>query len=334
MKNNTHKLFSPGKILVILILCLWFASSVHAREIKIALDSPPNLEKSGSYMWAHTFYNHLKAKGLEVKEYPRGALGNEAEKLDQVSQGLLEVSMSDLGKIGQLNKFIFGMNAPYLFESIDHLDRALANTDIMERINSVTTPKGVRLLAIVVVGQPGGLFTTKKAVRSIDDMKGLRFRALDKNQVNLFKSLGAGAVIVPWGEVPNALQTGIADGYINPPFVPLMFGHTAFIKHFTDVGAMLPLRVAMASEDWYQGLSAKHRGIVDAGIQKATAADRKLMRNSRSVVFGELAKAGVEVIKLSEAERKIFEKLSKPTWTAILAKEDIQVFIDAAKDNR
>ena len=59
-------------------------------EIKIALDSPADLEGSGSYVWAHAFSTYLNEHGLEAEEYQRGALGGDDELFDQVSQGLLE----------------------------------------------------------------------------------------------------------------------------------------------------------------------------------------------------------------------------------------------------
>ncbi len=49
----------------------------------------------------------LESKGQKVKLYPRDALGGEDEKLDQVSQGLLEISNSDLAKAGSLDPTIF-----------------------------------------------------------------------------------------------------------------------------------------------------------------------------------------------------------------------------------
>ena len=51
-------------------------------EVKIALDTAPDLEGSGTYVWANTFGNYLNEHGMAAKEYPRGALGEEAEKLE------------------------------------------------------------------------------------------------------------------------------------------------------------------------------------------------------------------------------------------------------------
>lgn len=38
-------------------------------QVKIALDSPPNLEGSGSYVWAHTFSTYLNENGMAAEEF-------------------------------------------------------------------------------------------------------------------------------------------------------------------------------------------------------------------------------------------------------------------------
>ena len=156
---------------IILVLGLT-AGAALAGEVKIALDSPADLKKSGTYVWAHYFGEALKASGVKVKEFPRDALGGEEEKLDQVSQGLLEVSMSDLAKAAQLDKTIFGFHLPYMFDSIEHMDKVVYGTDLMAKVNAATTKKGVRILALVPVGDFGGLANTKKPIKTPADLKG------------------------------------------------------------------------------------------------------------------------------------------------------------------
>ena len=63
--------------------CAAFAwGNAATAEVKIALDSAPDLESSGTYVWAHTFANHLNDNGIEAVEFERDALGDEAERLD------------------------------------------------------------------------------------------------------------------------------------------------------------------------------------------------------------------------------------------------------------
>ncbi len=287
-----------------------------AAQVKIALDSPPDLEGSGTYVWAHTFAEHLNANGMAAEEFPRNSLGEEAERLDQISQGLLEVSMSDAKSAGTLDSTIFGAMMPYFFADSVELDKALSEGGMLERINAGTTPQGVRVMDLVFLGLPTGIFTTNKPIRTLEDMQSVRMRALDKVQIQTFETWGSKGTIVSWSEVPNALQTGVADGYVNPPFVPLMFGHTAFIKHFTNAKMAAAVRIAIVSEDWYQGLSDDERKIVDDGAAKAHAANRAFL-TTRESVLNDLQAAGIEVIELSDEERAKFRAASQPLYDKV-----------------
>lgn len=285
-------------------------------EIKIALDTPPDLEQSGTYVWAHTFATYLEDHGMATEEYERGALGGEAEKLDQVSLGLLEVSMSDVKSAGQLDGTVYGVMLPYFFRDVDELYTALHEGGMLERINAGTTPKGVRVLDAVQFGLPAGIFTTSTPVHSLDDMADLRFRALDELQIALFKAWGSQGTVVALEELPNALQTGVAEGYMNPPFVPLLFGHTGFIKYFTDARIAPSSRLAIASEDWYQGLGGDERQIVDDAVAAATHAMRAFLAR-RTNILDQLEAAGVEVMRMTDADREAFRAASLPLYGVI-----------------
>jgi TRAP-type C4-dicarboxylate transport system substrate-binding protein len=285
-------------------------------EVKIALDSAPDLESSGTYVWAHTFAEHLNANGMEAVEFERDSLGTEAERLDQVSQGLLEVSMSDLNSAASINSLANGLTLPYFFESWEQVDTALGEGGMLEAINAGTTPEGVRVAAMVHLGGPTGIFTTNTPINSVDDLSAIRMRALSESQIATFEAWGTTGTIVAWGEVPNALQTGVADGYVNPSWVPILFGHTGFIRHFTDAKIVFSFRSAIISEDWYSSLSDEERAIVDEGIELATAANREWLQG-QDAVLEELTEAGVAVVELTPEARTEFVDRSLAAWQTI-----------------
>jgi TRAP-type C4-dicarboxylate transport system substrate-binding protein len=298
-------------------------------QVKVALDSPPDLQGSGSYVWAHAFVENLKADGMPAQEYQRGALGSDDELLDQVSQGLLEVSMSPLGITGSIDNMIYGLRLPYFFDTMEQVDKALYEGGMLAAINEKLTPKGVRVLAVNTVGQGSGIFNSKKPVTKVADMAGLRMRALDESQIELFKAWGSTGTIVAWAEVPNALQTGIADGYLNPPVVPLLFGHTDFLKNFTDAEVSPSLRVTIVSEDWYSRLSEADRKKVDAAAAAANKANREWLKK-QDAVYGKLEAAGVKITKLTPEARQEFRKASAPAYeSGLLKKEQIAAWTKA-----
>jgi TRAP-type C4-dicarboxylate transport system substrate-binding protein len=320
---------------IVVGLALIFALSglAQAGEIKIALDCPQN-DKCGTYVFSKAFSDHLTANGLTVRLYPDKALGNEDEKLDQVSQGLLEVSNSYLGKVGQLAPTIFGFNLYYLLDSLAHVDRIIANSDIMDKINAGLAKKGVRVLALASVGASRGLANSKHPIKTPADMKGLRIRAMDKVQAKHLKALGASTVVIPWAEIYNALQTGIADGYINAAIVPVMFKHTEVLKYFSDVKFGVSLRTIICSEDWYKGLSNKDRKIVDEAVEKGVAANRTWQTKIETKGIEALKATGVEVYENTPEERALFAELVRPLYAEVTSPEIAALFVKAAEANR
>ncbi|RPE62933.1 TRAP-type C4-dicarboxylate transport system substrate-binding protein [Pacificibacter maritimus] len=304
-------------------------------EVKIALDSAPDLEASGSYNWANAFGTALIEGGMDVRELPRGAIGNEAEKFDQLSTGLLEVSLSDVRAIAQVDPFIYGVRLPYIFDDIAHMDRALAAGNVFERINENLAKQDVMLLALAPLGPSSGVITTKQAVRSPADMSDLRMRALDDAQIAMYEAWGSAGTIVPWSEVPAGLQTGVIDGYLNSPFIPVTFGQTDFVKNFADARVIWPLRAVLVSKLWYDDLSDEERATVDAAVVTADAATRAWLASASEKGLTSLEENGVTVQRLTDEERVVFREASKPVYESdLMPAEDVKIWTDLSEGNR
>ena len=221
-----------------------------------------------------------------------------------------------------------------MFDSLAHLDKADAAGGLLAKVNEGVTPKGARVVALIAVGGGTGIFNTKREITKPDDMAELRIRALDENQMKLFKAWGTNGVVITMPEVANALQTGIASGYINPPFVPFLFGHASILKFYTAANVSQPLRVAMVSEDWYKKLPPERKAAFDAGVAKGVAANREWVKSSDSQALDQLTKAGIKVTQLTPDNRKVFQDRSRESWGAILAPQDVKLFVDAATKAR
>jgi TRAP-type C4-dicarboxylate transport system substrate-binding protein len=323
------------KLMALAFAALMALVSTASAEVKIALDTKPDLETSGSYNWAHAFGNALKEAGMEVRELPRGAVGNEAEKFDQLSTGLLEVSLSDVRAIAQVDPFIYGVRLPYIFDDVAHMDRVLAEGHIFDRVNENIASQDVKLLALVPLGPSSGIITTTAVVRKPSDMADLRMRALDDAQIAMYKAWGSTGTIVAWGEVPAGLQTGVIDGYLNSPFVPIMFGQTDFVKNFSDAGVIIPLRAVLVSKSWYDELSEADRVVVDSAVETADAAARTWLAGATDSALAALEAKSVAVQRLSPEERGAFRKLSEPVYhSGLLPEEDVTVWTDLSAKTR
>ncbi len=304
-------------------------------EVKIALDGAADLEQSGSYNWAHAFGKALSDAGMDVREMPRGSVGNEAEKFDQLSTGLLEVSLSDVRAVAQVEPFIYGVRLPYIFDDAAHMDRALAAGNVFDRVNETLAGQDVKVVSLVPIGPSSGIITTTAVVRSPSDMSELRMRALDDAQISMYQAWGSTGTIVPWGEVPAGLQTGVIDGYLNSPFVPVMFGQTDFVRNFSDAGVIIPMRAILFSKAWYEGLSDDERATVDAAVVTADAANRAWLSEASVRGLTLLEENDVTVQRLSAEERAVFREASRPVYdSGLMPSEDVQTWTDLSNSNR
>lgn len=304
-------------------------------EVKIALDSKPDLQTSGAYNWVYTFGNALKEAGMEVREMPVGSVGNESEKFDQVSTGLLEVSLADVRSVAQVEPFIYGVRLPYIFDNIAHMDRALAAGNVIDRVNTSLANQDVVLLALAPLGPASGVITTDAVVRTPADMADLRMRALDDAQIAMYEAWGSSGTIVPWSEVPASLQTGVIDGYLNSPFVPVMFGQTDFVKNFADADVIWPLRAVIVSKAWYDDLPDADRKAVDAAVVTADAAAREWLTAAALDGLKALEDAGVTVQRLTAEERAVFREASKPVYESdLMTTEDVNLWVQLSEGNR
>ena len=76
---------------------------------------------------------------------------------------------------------------------------------------------GLKVLGLLDSGGFFAISDSKKPIKTVDDMKGLRIRTMTlPTHEATISSLGGQPTPLPWAEVYTALQTGVADGQMNP----------------------------------------------------------------------------------------------------------------------
>jgi TRAP-type C4-dicarboxylate transport system substrate-binding protein len=127
----------------------------------------------------------------------------------------------------------------------------------------------------------------------------------------------------------------VIDGYLNSPFVPVMFGQTDFVRNFSDANVIIPLRAVLFSRVWYDGLSEEDRATVDAAVVAADAASRAWLEEASVRGLTALEEAGVTVQRLSAEEREVFRAASLAVYDSdLMSSEDTALWQQLSADNR
>jgi TRAP-type C4-dicarboxylate transport system substrate-binding protein len=106
----------------------------------------------------------------------------------------------------------------------------------------------------VLVNYTAGLYkllTANKQVKTLEDIKGLKIRALGGPQTNAMKALGAVPTLVPFPDVYLAMQKGVLDGTLTPIGACEIFNFHEVGKYMTHVIiATAPFAIIMNKDKW------------------------------------------------------------------------------------
>lgn len=118
-------------------------------------------------------------------------------------------------------------------------------------------------VACVAPGPATGFLNTGQTIASPARMAALRMRAMDETRIGVHELSGSNGTVVASGDMPNALQTGIADGDMNPRAIPILFGQTVAMKYLTNATAT----ATAANRAWVETRISELEKLRKAGVE-------------------------------------------------------------------
>jgi tripartite ATP-independent transporter DctP family solute receptor len=150
----------------------------------------------------------------EVEVYHSAQLGQEADTIEQVRSGVIDLNRVSMAPWNSLVPLTLIPSLPYLFRSPEHA-RAVMSGPIGDEVAAGFEQHGVILLAYYDGGSRS-FYNSQKPINSVADMQGLKFRVIQSDVfVDMVAALGASATPMPYGEVYSAIETGVIDGAEN-----------------------------------------------------------------------------------------------------------------------
>jgi len=253
---------------------------------------------------------------IEVKLFPNGQLGKDNEVIQQVRDGIVESAISSAGGIAQHYPLVGVFDIPFAFPNIAVATRVIdKDSDFGKKFCSDLEKKtGLKVLGLIDSGGFFAFTNSKRPIKTVADMKGLRIRTMTlPTHQAMVSSLGAKPTPLPWAEVYTALQTGVADGEMNPIPVIVFAKFDEVQKYLSITNHVITPYIWTINKDFYAGLSAEHRKIIDWASEVATEAGRGVSRVIEASEKGlpALSKK-MKVNTVSPAELKKFAAVAQP----------------------
>lgn len=240
----------------------------------------------------------------EVKVFHSRQLGEEKETLEQTRAGAIDLNRTNVALIGNVIPAMNVLALPFLFRSIEHMQKVL-DGPIGNEILGSFEPYGFVGLAFYDSGARS-IYNNVRPVRSLADLKGLRIRVQQSEQMReTMRALGANPVELPYGQVLTGLATRLIDGAENnwPSFVTT--DHYKHAGHYTLTEHTMSPEVLVMSLKAWETLSPDERRIFREEARRSGQFMREKWRDLELQSRKQAETAGVIIV--SEIDRKPFE---------------------------
>jgi tripartite ATP-independent transporter DctP family solute receptor len=278
--------------------------SAFAREFRAADTQNEDYPTVQALLYMGSMVAQRSGGRHQIKVFHSRQLGEEKETLEQTRVGAIDLNRTNVALIGNMVPAMNVLAMPFLFRSIEQLQKVLDGPIGSEILDSFE-PYGFVGLAFYDSGARS-IYNSVRPVRSIADLKGLRLRVQQSKQMSdMIKSLGADPVELPYGQVLTGLATRLIDGAENnwPSFVTT--DHYKYAGYYSLTEHTMSPEVLVMSKKAWASLSAEDQQIFRESALRSSRFMREKWRDLEERSRKQAEAAGVKIV--TDIDRKPFE---------------------------
>jgi len=296
------------------------AASAQTVTLKLTTFVPPvsNPPKTFLIPWIKKVEKASKGK-LKIQGFWSMQLGGKpTQLLDQVKDGVVDIVWTLPGFTPGRMPSVEPFELPFVHK--DALSSTLALQDYQDKYLKKDLSPYHPLLVHV---HEGFFFQTKKPVKTMADLKGMKIRAASRAGVWLLGALGATGIGMPLPRIPAALSKGVIDGVTLPYEIAPAVKTPDLVSHFTTLAGPQPrlgtnVFTFLMNKNAYAKLPADLKKVIDdhsgrniakgAGqnwrdIEKPGLAQVKKRKKNKFYII-----PAAEVAKIRKAAEPVFDR--------------------------
>src|SRR6266852_2598524 len=251
---------------------------------------------------------------LSVQMFAAMQLGGEKEAIEQAQVGAIQIARVSVGALGPVVDDLNVFNLPFLFRDTAHMQKVIDGPIGQELLDKVSNNPNTRLIGLAWMDAGArSLYDTKKPIKSIADLKGLKVRVMGNPMfVDMMNALGGNGVAMGYDQVFSALQTGVVDGAENNPPSFYFDNHYQVAKYYALTEHLIVPEILVFSRKTWDTLSAEDRELLKKFGREAQAEERVLWNQYEKQALEKAKAAGIQIIEI--ADKKPFQDAVKPVW--------------------
>ena len=241
---------------------------------------------------------------VTVEVYPNSSLYKDKEELEALQLGSVQLLAPSISKFGPLGVKEFDVfDLPFLMVD-DARAHQMTSSPMMADLNKKLEAKGVSPLAYWDNGTY--VYTSNVPLISPDDFRGLKMRIQGSKVLDaVARQLGAIPQIIAFGELYQALQTGVVDGEDNVP-------SNIWTQKFYDVQKYLTVSYhgrltysLITNVKFWNSLPADVRPGLDRAVKESTEFFNETAAKDNAQALKDIAATGrIQMHTLTDTEKQ------------------------------
>jgi len=266
---------------------------------------------------------------LKIQVHPAGSLIKHPEIKRAVRQGS--------APIGEILASLAANEAPvYGFDSLPFLATGYAGAKKLYAVQRPYLEKQLASEGLMLLYSapwpPQGLYS-KRELKSVDDLKGLKFRTYNPMIGRIASLAGAIPTQIEVPDLATAFATGRVDVMITSASTGVDTKAEDYLTHYHDTQAWLPRNIVFVNKAAYDKLTDAEKKAVQAAAKAAEDRGWKASEEEMTIKTNALRAAKINVLPPSDALKSGLTKIGDTIATewAAAAGADGRAMIDAYK---
>lgn len=252
---------------------------------------------------------------LFVDFRPLAQLGGEKDVISKLKLGAVHGMLCSSVAAANVSEKLGIVNLPYVVDTFEKLDKFRADKALFKEFSDSALPQGIKVVDITGYGTYG--WATTIPVRNLEDAKSVNFRIAEAPvNADIYKAWNLKFTVMPWPDVPQALQTGVINGLDHTPTVCNITKKFTIAKYFTEVDYAQGLFVHLMNKKWFDKLPADLQKIFMDTIEEESAAAREATKVQQAEQIAKAKTEGVEFISLAAGDRDKLIRAAEPVYKA------------------
>ncbi len=189
----------------------------HAQEqpkkvvLRFAADFPPPPHPAGLAM--RYFADRLPQviPGSEARVYYAGALYTIPEAFEAMRQGNLEMTWMQIGKAAPVDPYMMTVVGPGVLTTVGAVDSLDKTKTFQMLVDRLAKRNAIKVFGVGHMSFGMGVGGKRRYAKP-EDFTGKKFRSMGPVENAVLEAWKANPVVMGFGEVPNAMESGVIDG--------------------------------------------------------------------------------------------------------------------------